>query len=523
VRPALLVAFGAMLCLARVTAAQADPAAGFASHIDNALAVDLLRHVDALAAVGALPGARDGPRGVSRGYLAPQAAAARGLLLEWMRGAGMAALVDGAGNVIGRLVCEERGERKTVVLGSHHDTVVSGGKWDGAYGVLGAIAVVQVVKEREEGVCGLPFDLEVVAFDDEEGNNPFGLTNTGAKAYVGADVVVGGDGPQAPARRTLFASAYRAAFGRDVGGGGGEEKVGTWDERAVFDGLRNASRANGFVDVLGFVELHIEQGPVLESAGKALGVVTAISGQTRMTLTLRGQAGHAGTVPMPLRKDALVAASRIILDVEEVALKRGDGVVGTVGMIHVEGGGGTNIVPSAVTLSLDVRAPTDAARDAAVAEILARARATTLARGLGLVVTTDHEAGAVQMADWLREIARKSVRLVHARDGDGDAGEWCSADSGSGEGAAVCGEPSSSGEGRGEESLDVLELPSGAGHDAQLLASVADSAMIFVRCRGGISHSPLEYVADADAVAGAYALLKMVEGMAEHVKKQGVA
>lgn len=485
-------------------------------------AAGLLQHIDALAQVGAVADAAGAPSGVNRGYLAPAAAGARALLLQWMGEAGMDARVDGAGNVVGRLVCAGESGRKSVVMGSHHDTVVNGGKWDGAYGVVAAIAVAHVISERERGVCGLPFDLEVVSFDDEEGNSEFGLTNTGAKAHVGADVLVGGDNVEISARRGLFVQEYRSTllFNSSFLDNRSESER----EEFVADAVRSAARKTGFANVLGYVELHIEQGPVLESAGKALGVVTAIAGQTRMTLRMKGHGGHAGTVPMRLRKDALVAASALVGAVESAASNAGDGVVGTVGVLRIEGGGGTNTIPSRVSFSLDVRAPTNAVRDAVVSEILAKGKAIASARFVDFEYTIDHSAGAVEMTKWMRSVAKEAIRSLPVSEPSGDEleAESCSRcpDTAVGMEREECvgnvSEPRSV-----EEVIDVLELPSGAGHDAQLLAGVVDTVMIFVRCRRGVSHSPLEAVSDEDAVAGFSALIGMFDGIAKRFQADG--
>jgi allantoate deiminase len=497
------------------------------------LAARLLARVAALAAVGATDNAPGVPRGVDRGYLAPAAADARALLLAWMRAAGMRAHVDGAGNVVGRLVCGGAGapggrggageDRRTLVMGSHHDTVANGGAWDGAYGVLAAIGVAEVVAARGGGVCALPFDLEVVSFDDEEGNSPFASTNTGAKAYAGAAVDVGGTGAEAAARRAAFAAAHRRAFGGGGGGGGGggPEDVDS-GYAAVLRTVRGAARPGGWANVLAFLELHIEQGPVLEAAAAAVGVVTAIAGQTRMSLRFAGRAGHAGTVPMPLRSDALVAAAAIVGEAEAAAVRAGDGVVATVGVLRVEGGGGTNVVPGRVMMSLDVRAAADDVRRAVVAEILDKAAAAAEARGAAFEASLDHEADAVEMAGWLQEVAVEAVRNVAASEaaaaaGRVGAGGWCAAAGGNASRPSAAVAPTCRGGG------GVVRLPSGAGHDTQLIARVADSAMLFVRCAGGISHSPLERVADGDAIAGALALLQTVDGVADRVRARVAA
>lgn len=512
--PTLLAMLAAALALALTAgAAAAGSALSNGADHDALAASALLRNVDELARVGLA--AAGG--GLDRGYLAPAAGDARALLLGWMRAAGLDARVDGAGNIFGRLACARGGAgaggdgREWVVLGSHHDTVVNGGKWDGAYGVLAAIAVAGVVNGREDGVCGLPFDIEVVSFDDEEGNSKFGLTNSGAKAYVGAEVFVGDeDSVEIRARRDLFVDAYKAAG--LTNSSAIEAQPASEQRRLVEEAVRGAARRGGFKVVLAYVELHIEQGPVLEAAGEALGVVTAIAGQTRMTLRFGGVSGHAGTVPMRLRRDALVAAAGVVAAVERAAAAAGEDVVATVGVLRVEGGGGTNVIPSSVVMSLDVRAPANEVRQTVVAEILAEAERIATGRNVTFGYTTDHSAPAVEMSGWLRDVARRAIGGLREGSLEPSEGERakeedarCASPT---EDTGVCGASVS-----GQTDV-VVELPSGAGHDAQLLAGVVDTAMIFVRCAGGVSHSPLEAVSDEDAVTGASALLAMLDGIA---------
>jgi allantoate deiminase len=240
-----------------------------------------------------------------------------------------------------------------------------------------------------------------------------------------------------------------------------------------------AARTRG--ELLGYVELHIEQGPVLEAKNLAVGVVTAIAGATRLAAKLTGMAGHAGTVPMGLRRDALAGAAECIVAIEELCRTDNGGLVGTVGYIHATPGA-TNVIPGQVSFTLDLRAPTDAHRGLAVADIVRRIEAIAKRRNLLLQLDVTHENRTVPCAPWLK------AQLADAVAAEGFA---------------------------------VFELPSGAGHDGMAMIDIADVAMLFVRCRGGISHHPDEHVELADADAGARVLLRLVEGFRPRTPAQG--
>lgn len=521
-----------------------QPSAAAAGNAADPLGEALLQRVRSLAAYGAVENGPGNPPGVDRGYLAEAAAGARGKVAAWMEEAGLRVAVDGAGNVVGEMRCgkeekEEEGEkdregRAFVLLGSHHDTVRNGGWWDGAYGVLAGLAVAEVIKEREGGICAMPFDLRVVSFDDEEGNSAFGTTNTGAKAYVGL-LDVEADLPTSAAKRNALVNAYRAFSGGNVGWEGVVAALKAVGDR--FDKDR----------VIAALELHIEQGPVLINKGASVGVVSAIAGQTRMEMTFKGAAGHAGTVPMALRRDALVVAAAVVAEVERLALAAGEGAVATVGRMAVEPGG-TNVVPGRVVMSLDVRAPADAVREGIVRAVLAFSEKMSAAKGVNFEFVRTHQIPAVEMAPWLREAAVQAISGMRVGelgkemegektcgreegkdsnrecDGSGAAG-GCAQERG-GANQSVCrldvdvsphGPQRAGSRGAREP---VVVLPSGAGHDSQLMAKVTSAGMIFVRCRDGISHSPLEHVDDADARAGAEALLRTVDAIAEREWKR---
>jgi allantoate deiminase len=253
------------------------------------------------------------------------------LVSGWMREAGMAVRRDAIGNLVGRY---EGSGKRTLILGSHLDTVRDAGKYDGILGVMVAIAVVQVLRDRNER---LPYALEVVAFADEEGLR-FGTTFLGSSVYAGTFDrkrlgLEDRDG-------VTLAEAVRA-FGGDP------------------EALEKRSREDG--DLLGYCELHIEQGPVLEELGLPVGVVTGIQGQSRARVTFTGKAGHAGTVPMENRRDALCAAADFVVEVERAA-RREPGSVATVGEISALPGA-NNVIPGEAQLSLYIRHKDDAVRE----------------------------------------------------------------------------------------------------------------------------------------------------------------
>ena len=380
---------------------------------------------------------------LTRIFLSPEHRTAADLILSWMREAGMAAHLDAIGNVCGRYEGDRPG-LPCLMLGSHYDTVRDAGRWDGPLGLLTAISCVADLNRRGRR---LPFAIEVVGFADEEGVR-FASTLLGSRAVAG----------------TFVESALNA---RDRDG------VSMRDAMVKFgldpDHIGAAARARR--ELLAYVELHIEQGPVLEQKNLAVGVVTAITGATRLAAKLTGMAGHAGTVPMELRRDALTGAAECVSAVEEFCKTDEAGLVGTVGYIDAKPGA-TNVIPGHVSFTLDIRAPTDPRRERAVADIVRRIEAIAKRRGLTLQLDVTHENRTVPCAPWLKAQVAEAVAA---------------------------------------EGYSVFELPSGAGHDGMAMIDVADVAMLFVRCRGGISHHPDEHVETADADAGARVLLRLVE------------
>jgi allantoate deiminase len=399
-------------------------------------AARILERCEALARHSELPG------GLTRVFLSPQARAANEQVLAWMREAGMQARLDAIGNVAGRYE-GERPSLPCLMLGSHLDTVRDAGKYDGMLGVISAIECVHDLFSRKER---LPFAIEVIGFGDEEGVR-FGTTLLGSRAVAG-----------------IFDDAVLKM--KDAKGSAMADALA----EAGFDPKHIPGIARKKGDVLAYAELHIEQGPVLESEGLPVGVVTAINGFSRLRITLRGAAGHAGTVPMGLRRDALAGAAECVLATERIARGHAE-LVGTVGRIEAKPGA-INVIPGEVMFTVDVRAPQDALRNQAVATIRAEIESISKQRNLKSEIETLQEFGVTRCAPWLMEQLDRAV----AR--------------------------------RGHR---VRRLPSGAGHDGMALGAITDICMLFVRCKAGISHSPLESITEDDAAAGAAVLLEFIE------------
>lgn len=404
---------------------------------NNSLGDEIVGRIDELAAIS------EAPEHLARIFLTREHRAAADLILSWMRSAGMDAHLDAIGNVCGRYEGERPG-LPCLMLGSHYDTVRDAGRWDGPLGLITAISCVADLYKRGRR---LPFAIEVTGFADEEGVR-FASTLLGSRAVAGT-------------------------FDESVLGVKDEAGISMHDALVQFgldpDHIGAAARARS--ELLAYVELHIEQGPVLEALKLPVGVVTAIAGATRLAASLTGMAGHAGTVPMALRRDALTGAAECIVAIEELCRTDEGGLVGTVGYIHALPGA-TNVIPGQVSFTLDLRAPTDTHRKKAVTDIVRQIEAIAKRRNLELQVDVTHENRTVPCAPWLkRQVA------------DAIAGEG----------------------------FRVFELPSGAGHDGMAMIDIADVAMVFVRCRGGISHHPDEHVDTADADAGAQVLLRLIE------------
>ncbi len=398
----------------------------------DGLGTEIMDRADQLAAIS------ESPSCLTRRYLTPGHAAANRLVSTWMVEAGMTARIDAIGNVVGRYEASVA-NAPALILGSHMDTVIDGGRYDGMLGVITPISCVKALR-----AAGKRFDfaIEVVGFGDEEGVR-YSSTLLGSRALAGTfDHTLLG---RRDANGITLADAM-LSFGLNP------------------DRIGDAARQPR--DVLAYVELHIEQGPVLETRDRPVGAVTSIAGATRLAVSLEGVAGHAGTVPMDARHDALAAAAEIVLAVEARCRGAGD-LVGTVGALEVLPGA-VNVIPGRVALSVDIRAAEDTVRKKAVEDIGVAIGKIAAARGVADEVVLTHESPSCPCAPWLTEQIAVAI---------GD---------------------------------DVVRLPSGAGHDAAAMAELTDVGMIFVRCTGGISHNPAEAILLEDAQAGAETLLRLI-------------
>jgi allantoate deiminase len=372
------------------------------------------------------------PGRITRSYGTPAHEAARNVLANWMRDAGLEVRIDAVGNLRGRV----EGSRPTapaLLLGSHLDSVRDAGRYDGPLGILVAI---EAADRLRNGPQRLPFPVEVIAFADEEGLR-FQTTYLGSCALAGS---------------------FDPAFLELVDANG----VTLRQAMEAFGGKPDALAATALLtgEALAYLEVHIEQGPYLESVEAPVGVVTAISGQSRILAAFAGEAGHAGTVAMHLRRDPLPAAAEIVLAAENLA-RQTPGLLATVGTIEVTPGA-SNVIPGQARFSIDIRHPEDEIRTDAVSALERRVREVAASRSLTVEwrIARDHPAVMCHAA--------LTTRLAEA--------------------VAAAG-------------LPLERLPSGAGHDAVVMSEVVPVGMLFVRCAGGISHHPAESVATDDVAA----------------------
>ncbi|PCN47806.1 allantoate amidohydrolase [Curtobacterium sp. 'Ferrero'] len=408
-----------------------------ASRAAAALADVVAARCDELAAVSSMPD------GIRRVYLSPEHARANVLAAGWMQQAGLRTWEDAAGNLHGRTAGDD--DRPVLLIGSHLDTVVDAGRFDGIVGVLTGIAVVEALGAA---AADLPVAIEVVAFSDEEGTR-FGKALLGSSAVAGVwdDAwwdLVDEDG-------TTLRDAF-TAHGLDP------ERV----HEAAVDPAR----------LVGYLEAHIEQGPYLERADQALGVVTSIASARRFVVDVVGEARHAGGTPYEMRHDALLGAAEAALAVERLCIAEQH--VGTVGSMHVEPGA-VNVVPGHARFSVDLRGEFDEGRDRVWDAIATAFDEIATRRGLRVSVDEVHRAPAVLCAPRLMDAVRAGIVAT------------------------------------GQE--QPLELFSRAGHDAMSLGLVTDVAMLFLRNPGGISHHPDESVATEDVALGIDAMTVAVRSL----------
>ncbi len=402
------------------------------------LAHQVMHRIDELSAISETPGI------LTRRYLTAEHRRANELVGHWMSGAGMDTWQDAAGNIVGRYGSAQ-GNAPALIIGSHLDTVVNAGKFDGILGVLCGVACVQALFQTGRR---LTYPIEVIGFADEEGVR-FGTT------YLGSRAVTGQLDPSTFEQTDAAGISFRQAladFGLDA------------------DQIGQAARRPD--DILAFLELHIEQGPVLEALGRPAGAVTAINGQTRLSVTITGEAGHAGTVPMGLRRDALAVAAEGVLAVEREC-DGNDDVVGTVGILRVTPGA-INVIPGEANLTVDIRGKDDVVRRNVVAEVSRAVRKAAEQRNCFAQISVLHEAVSAPCAERMIKIIERAI-------------------------AAAGFEP--------------CRMPSGAGHDAAAMAELCDVGMIFVRNEQGISHNPAERTSQEDVAVGIDIMMKVLDEM----------
>lgn len=401
----------------------------------------VMERCDALARISETPGQ------LTRVYLSPEHMHANAQVAQWMQDAGMLTWQDAVGNICGRYDAARDGAQ-AVLLGSHLDTVRDAGRYDGMLGVLTAIEIVDWLHRQDlRGEQA----LEIVGFADEEGTR-FNITLLGSRGLTGT-----------------WPQDWLAC----------EDAQGVSVAQAMvsvgLDSARLAQAERAPEEFSAYLELHIEQGPVLEQADLPLGVVTAINGARRLTCRFTGEAGHAGTVPMNHRRDALAAAAQWITFVEQKTRASGPEQVATVGTLQCEPGA-VNVIPGAVTLTLDIRSPDDAKREALLAALLEEAQRIAAERDMSFSHDIFYSIAATPCDARLREVLADAVSDVQGH---------------------------------------ALLLPSGAGHDAIAIAERWPSAMLFVRCDRGISHHPAESVRGEDVAqalrAYSAAVCKLVE------------
>ena len=411
-------------------------------------AARVMRRCDELAACS------DNPDNITRLFLSPALKRCHALVGGWMREANLNVRVDEVGNLIGRLPSgAPNGEREAPVfwLGSHLDTVPNAGRYDGSLGVITAIEAAAIFG-RLHGESSLPFALEVLGFSDEEGVR-YGARCIGSRALVGE-----------------FDASWLDLLD--------EENIPMSAALREF-GLapENFAGATARAPILGYLEAHIEQGPVLQAEGQPLAIVSSIAGQTRLRARFVGEAGHAGTQPMTLRRDALPPACEWVVEVEALATETDD-LVATVGIVEVEGAA-SNVVPGAVVCTLDARHPDDEKRRAAVESMLSSARRLAARRGVEVDVVFRSEQDAVPMDGDLNARLERAAREI---------------------------------------GIKAPIMVSGAGHDAAFTAQMAPSAVLFLRTPGGQSHNPTEDVNESDVALALETMVRFLEKTMESAR-----
>ncbi len=395
---------------------------------DNALAQKVMERCDLLASFSEEPGC------ITRRFASAPMHQVHTVITSWLCDIGMKVEIDAVGNLIGH--CEgSHPEAKTLLLGSHLDTVRNAGKYDGLLGVMVAVAALEDLRARG---LQLPFHVDIIGFADEEGLRY-------QSVYIGSKAITGTFDPRDLNLLDVDGISFASAV-RNFGG----------DPAAVICTTPRWQRE----DLLGYCEVHIEQGPVLEAQGLPLAVVSSIVGQQRILFDFQGVSGHAGTLPMNLRHDALCASAEFVLAAETMG-RNTPGLVTTVGQLQVRPGA-PNVVPGQIQLSLDIRHEDDELRNRCATQLCQQAQTICAQRGIALTWQVIQDSQTVPCSPPLMQRWQQALL---------------------------------------EEGYPVFTLPSGAGHDAVIMHKLTEVAMLFVRCRAGISHNPAESVLVEDVAA----------------------
>ena len=389
------------------------------------------------------------PGEILRTFLSPAMEEVHRRVQPWMEAAGMAVVVDRAGNLRGVAPASGSDQLPRLLIGSHLDTVPNAGAYDGVLGVVTGLALVEASAEQK-----YPFAIEVIGFSDEEGTR-FGAPFLGSRAVVG----------------DLRGKLLECVDGKGVSVAEAVTHYAAQRPATVEATLSAKSAA--------YLEFHIEQGPVLENKNLALGIVEGLAGQSRCRVEFHGHAGHAGTNPMKLRKDALAGGAEWMTRVEQITAHF-ENAVATIGQISVEPGG-VNVIPGLVRCSLDVRHAEDSVRTALVQALFCEASAVGAKRGLDVDAEQYHEHAAVRLDPGLVAMAEQ---------------------------AAAC------------AGYSTIRMTSGAGHDAMVIAPHVPSAMVFLRNPGGISHHPDESAKEEDVAAAIHLGLCFLDRFAEYVTEK---
>ncbi len=389
----------------------------------------IMRRVNDLATIS------QDKQGITRTFGTTEFIAGSNKVLSWMKQAGLQTSIDNIGNVRGRLNSEQP-DAKTLVIASHIDTVVNAGKFDGPLGVIMGLDAIENIIDHK---IKLRFNIELIAFSDEEGVR-FHTT------YLGSRVVAGSFTNQLLDMKDEQGISLKEVI----------TAIGGNPLELQHDAIKKE-------DWLGYFEIHIEQGPLLYEKKIPVAIVTAIAGQQRAEITFKGMAGHAGTVPMDMRSDALCAASEFIGEMEKYALANKANIVATVGKLHIPGSA-SNVIPGKVVLSVDIRSPVDGILTNALQSVKKLCSDICSKRKIAFEWKPIQGMPAVQCDPMLVILLKKSVI---------------------------------------EGGCEVVELVSGAGHDAVPVSKVAPVSMLFVRCYKGISHNPLENVELEDIASAA--------------------